>query len=245
MCRYIHGSGVLPDAVQLMHFPPKERSHSEQLNMKWFWFSFISRSLAPWDVFFHVRTSFPSPPLSFEWCSRSSASVINISDSTEMFCWGAYWMLFPFLQTFLPFNTLLEGFHGTSVMLQPYMRLTVTNLWFCFFFKLDSTLPVLTDFYCFTILKEWAALIAVVSWDGHVAWLKLKQKGEAEYWRVQGQVLKCPNKIISALSYLWSFNRWTCNTSKLGNALVTMETLDQFCFLAQVSGVISAVRVKL
>lgn len=30
-----------------------------------------------------------------------------------------------------------------------------------FFFKLDFSLPALTDFYCFTILKEWAALIGV------------------------------------------------------------------------------------
>lgn len=211
--------------------------------MKWLCFSFISRSLAPWDGFFHVRTSFPSPPLSFEWCSRSSTSVINISDSTEMFCWGAYWMLFLFLQTFLPFNTLLEGSHGTSVMVQSLHEARCGQS--LIFFKLDSSLPVLTDFYYFTILKERAALIAVVSWDGHVGWLQLKQKGEAEYWRVQGQVLKCPNKIIITLSYVWSFNMWTCNTSKLRSALVTVETLGQFWFLAQVSGVISAGRLEL
>lgn len=116
-CQYIQGSVVLPDAVQLMNFPPKGRSHSEQLNTQWFCFSFIS--LAPWDVFFHVRTSFLSPSLSFQWRLRSSTSVINFSDSTEMFCWGACWMLFLFLQTFLSFNALVEGFHGTSVMLQP------------------------------------------------------------------------------------------------------------------------------
>lgn len=65
-------------------------------------------------------------------------------------------------------------------------------------------------------MKEWAALIGVLSWDGHVAWLKLKQKGEAEYWRVQGQVLKRPNKIIIALSYVWSFNIWTCTPQSSG-----------------------------
>lgn len=52
------------------------------------------------------------------------------------------------------------------------------------------------------------------SWD--VAQLKLKQKGEAEYWRVQGQVLKCPNKIIIAVSCVWSFNIWTCTPQRSG-----------------------------
>lgn len=85
-----------------------------------------------------------------------------------------------------------------------------------FIFLMDSSFPVLTNFYCFTILKEWTALIGVVSWDGRVAWFKLKQKGEAEYWRVQGQVLKCPSKIIIALSYLWSFNIWTCTPQNSG-----------------------------
>lgn len=99
-CHYIQGSVVLLGAVQLMNLPPKERSHSEQLNTQGVWFFFISQSSAPWDVFFHVRTSFPSPPPRFERCSRSSASVINFSDSTEMFCWGACWMLFLFLQYF-------------------------------------------------------------------------------------------------------------------------------------------------
>lgn len=222
-CRYIHGSAVLPDAVQLMNFPPEERSQSEQLNTQWLCFSFISRSLAPWDVFFHGRTSFPSPPLSFEWCSRSPASVINISDSIEMFCWSACWMLFLFIQTFLSFSALVEGFHGTSVMLQPLGRLTVTNLCFFGFFKLNSSLPVLADLYCFTILKEWATLTGVVTWD--VAWLKVKQKGEAEYWRVQGQVLKGPNKTITALSYVWSFNIWTCIPQSSGVCWWSWELL--------------------
>lgn len=154
-CRYIHGSVVLPDAVQLMNFSPEERSHFEQLTTQWFCFSFISRSLAPWDVFFHVRTSFPSPPLSFERCSRSSASVINISDSTKMFCWGVCWMLFLFLQTFLSFNALVEDFNGTSVMLSlRWGFLWPICVFYCFWFFLNW-IPGYLFLQIFTVLPFW------------------------------------------------------------------------------------------
>lgn len=93
------------------------------------------------------------------------------------------------------------------------------SLWpisgFCVFY-LGSSLPVLTDFYCFTILKEWAAPVGVVSWDGHCCMAQAETKGEAEYWRGQGQVLKCPNKVIIALSYVWLFSIWACTPQSSG-----------------------------